>query len=249
MRIAEVIQEYVNDNSYEITQLKNYNSQCFDHKISFKSEKVCQSGLFVKKKKYMLWCVFEDGYKPKDHLQVTGLDTVKSSTPSIVKPMIKDVMAKILTASDNTELLDTIERYKQELYSTNPENISENLTVRNMSMYMDSKLECKKGTPRHTRGVAAYKQLIKQLGLEGKADNIESDEKVKVVYLKKNPMGINSISFIRWLPEFTEIGLEIDYDKMIENNFISKLEQLLETAGIESRSGNNDDILREWLVF
>ena len=249
MRIASAIQEYVNDKSYTITQLQCYNSQCTDHKISFKSEKVCKSAIFIKKKKYMLWCIFEDGYKPKENLQVTGLDTVRSNTPAIVKPMIKDVMRLLLTTTDKSQVLTTIEKYRKELYASSPEFIAENISVNNLWTYMNKNFICKKGTPRHCKGVAAYKGLVKELKLEGKADNIDSGDKVKVVYLKKNPHGIESISFIRWLDEFTSIGLEINYDKMIENNFISKLKQLLDAAGIEMSNTTNDNILQEWFTF
>lgn len=248
-RIASCIQDYVNDKSYKITQLEDYNSQEQNHRISFKSELVCKSGLWLKKKKYMLWNVFEDGYKPKENLKVTGLETVRSDTPTIIKPMIKDVMASILNSKDKKDIARVIIEYEKTLKTSGPENISENIAVHDLSKYINRDLICAKGTPRHTKGVANLKIFISKYNLEGKAENISDGDKVKVVYLKKNRFGFNSISFIRWLPEFTEQGLDIDYDRMIAKNFTKKIAPLLEAAGVVIEESSNDDILREWLNF
>lgn len=246
-KIASAIQDYVNEQSFEVTQKIHYNSPVDDFKLSFKSEKICSSGLFVKKKKYSLWTVLEEGYKPKNNLQVTGLDIIKSSTPIAVKEKIKDALVQIMNSKSPEDLSDIISRHKKELLEASPEEIAENMTCRNLHVYIDKNLDCKLGTPRHTKGVASYKKIVKQFKLETSAENIESDDKVKVVYLLKNPLRLQSISFIRWLKEFNDIGLEIDYDKMIENTYTSKVIQLLEAANIEIQDNTNKDILSMWL--
>lgn len=230
-KIAGSIQNYVNEKSFERTQCIDFNSQERDHKLTFKSEKVNESGLWVSKKRYCIWCLEDNGVKPKENLQVTGLETVKSSTPTVVKPMITDVMVKLLTLENKEDVLQVIEKYREELKQARPEEIAENLAVHDINKYIAPTGGPIKGTPRHTKGVLFYRMLCKHLDVENKAEKIENDEKVKCVYVKPNPLGIQSLSFITWLEEFDTL-LSLDYDKMIEKLFISKIKQLIESAGI-----------------
>lgn len=245
-RIAGAIQNYVNTQSYERTQKQDFNSQETKHKLQFKSEKVNQAGLWVSKKRYCIWCVEDTGVAPKDNLQVTGLETVKSSTPTVVKPMITDVMVKLLTLKNKEDVLKVINGYKEELRKASPEEIAENLAVHDIAKYVSSSGGPVKGAPRHTKGVLYYTMLCKYLGVENKAEKIENDNKVKCVYVKDNPLGINTISFITWLPEFDTI-LSLDYDKMIEKLFVSKVKQLIESAGLKYvEKEENKNPLSNW---
>jgi len=65
---------------------------------------------------------------------------------------------------------------------------------------------------------------------DGKYEDISNGMKVKVIYVRNNPMGINVISFIEWPEEFNKV-VQIDYEKMINNFFIGKISTLLEPMG------------------
>lgn len=226
-KISSCVCDYVNTNSYEKTQIRDFNSQEHEYKISFKQEIVAKSGLFVAKKKYCLYIVDNEGVKPLDPLKVTGLEVVRSDTPIAVKPYLRSILIDILEDMTDEELKDKIYEYKNSLMSAVPEEIASNIGVHNINEYINSDGEYKKGTPRHLKGAAALKMLSESLGLQDKIEEIKEGEKSKVVYLKQNKWNIETLAFNNWIPEFTEAGLEIDYDKMIEKTFIEKVKMFL----------------------
>ena len=247
-KVASIVQDHVNKESFEKTQLLAYNSQETNNKVSFKSELICSAGMFLKKKKYMVYCIFEDGYRPASPLKVTGLDVIKSDCPSIVKPLIKNIMIKILTSNDKEELISIIKEYKKDIELSTAEQIASNIAVHDLNKYIDSEFVCKKGTPRHTKGVAAYKLVMRHLGIENKADNIESGDKCKVVYLKSNKFNIDTISFITWPEEFNEV-FQLDFAKMIDKSFLQKLKPMFDILNIDIENDIKDDMLNEWFDF
>ena len=70
------------------------------------------------------------------------------------------------------------------------------------------------------------------MNLEKQYEAIETGDKVKVVYVKKNQFGYETVSFLRWPPEFNKMVC-IDMNKMIEKAFENKILTLLEPMGKE----------------
>lgn len=207
------------------------NSAEDEFKISFKSENIFKSGFWVKKKKYFLYIIDEEGVRPKEPLSVVGLETVRSDTPIAVKPYLKQIMIDILTDFSEDNLRNKIFKYKDELKQKSPEDIAQNIGVHNFATYIQPDGTTNKGTPRHIKGVAALKNISNLTNLTEKIEEIQDGDKAKVVYLKPNRYGAETLSFIKWIPEFNELGLELDYDKMIYKTFIRKIEMFLVPIG------------------
>jgi len=224
-KISAVIANHVDERAYKETQRKMYNSAETDFRIKFKQEIIAKNILFVKKKKYSFWCVDIDG-QSVDKLETTGLEVIRSETPSAVKPRLKNIMEMILKNKSEDEITKTIELYKKELMDVYPEEISVNTSVSTMDKYIKPSGTIK-GTPWHIKGVYNYRRLLNMLKIKDKYEDIHEGDKTKVVYVMKNQFGIETITFIRWPVEFNEL-IQIDKMKMIDKYFINKVKILLE---------------------
>jgi DNA polymerase elongation subunit (family B) len=224
-KLSTIIADHVDERAYKETQRKMYNSAETDFRIKFKQEIIAKNILFVKKKKYSFWCVDIDG-QSVDKLETTGLEVIRSETPSAVKPRLKNIMEMILKNKSEDEITKTIELYKKELMDVYPEEISVNTSVSTMDKYIKPSGTIK-GTPWHIKGVYNYRRLLNMLKIKDKYEDIHEGDKTKVVYVMKNQFGIETITFIRWPVEFNEL-IQIDKMKMIDKYFINKVKILLE---------------------
>ena len=235
------LNNYVNKRAYEETQLIDYCSQEHDFKCKFAFEVVAQSGLWAAKKKYGVWVVWKEG-KQKDEIKVTGLEIVKSDSPPIIREALKDILTMILKNKPDDELRAKIKEYKEKFKSLTPAEIATNTACNDLKKYLTPELEIKKGTPHHIKGVINYKRLLKHLKLIKKYGDIGEGEKAKVVYLKPNSFGAESLTFIEWPKEFDQAIL-IDFDKMIEKSFINKIGLLLEPMNRLNLLNENEIVL------
>jgi len=225
MRISIIIENFVNDRVYRNTQRMAYNSAVSDFRVTFKQEIVAKSALFVKKKKYAYWCVNDEGVDC-DKVEVTGLDVVRSDSSEAIRVRLKDIMEMIMKDAHDSDLVSKISKYKKELKNVYPEEIAASLGVKNIKKYIIGG-KITKGTPWHVKGVANYRFMLEELGIEKNYENIFDGMKTKVVYVKRNPYNITTITFLRWPKEFNKT-LQIDYDIMIEKFFVKKIRLLLE---------------------
>lgn len=228
LNLSRIVENYVNKQVFEQTQLIDYNSQEKDFKIEFKQEIIAKTALFIKKKKYAYWCINEEG-TPVDKLSVTGLEIVRSDSSEAVRTRLKDIMEMIMKMEPDEKIIKKIDRYKKELKNVYPEEIAANIGINNINKYIVSGKPTK-GTPWHVKGVAAYRMLLNYYGIKDKYEEIYESIKAKVVYVKKNPFGVETITFHRWPQEFDK-DLQIDYDTMIDKFFLKKIGFLLDPMG------------------
>jgi hypothetical protein len=222
LRISKIIESYVEDRAYNETQKISYNSAVEDFKIGFKQEIVCKSILFVKKKKYGYNVVNEEGFNC-DKIEVTGLEIIRSETPTVFRNALKNILGMILRGANDTEIKDIIATYKRVMKNAKIEDISSNIGVKNLEKYLGTGEKIKR-TPWHVKGVWNYRFLLKHHGVENKYEVINEGDKVKVVYIKKNPYDIDTVSYHHWPKEFQ---VEVDFDKQYDKFFLSKVNILL----------------------
>ena len=231
-QISEEVANYINEKSFEETQKQHYNSQVDDFKIVFEIEKIALSGLFKEKARYATWTLL-DGGKWKDSMSITGLEIIRSDSPEIVKPMVKNVLEMILKQQDENDIRSYIKQCKKQIRKCGPEEIAENKGLNKLDKYLLPNFKWIKGTPHQLKGLANFRYLVNKLDIEGKYEEPHSGNKAKIVYIKKNPYNIESLSFIEWPKEFNDIGICVDYEKMVQNNLIKKVKALLELINKE----------------
>jgi len=204
----------------------------YENKMVMKREKINDRAVFVAKKKYVLNTLNSEGvHYATPKVSVTGLESVRSSTPEICRNKLKEAFSVIMTKTEE-DIQEFIADFKQEFMKLAPEDIGKNTGTDEIEKFMDSTSLYKKGTPIHYRGCILYNDFIKRKGLDNKIETISSGDKVKFVYLKlPNPVRENVISFPTYLPK--EMGLDnyIDYELQFEKVFLKPLKNTLDAVG------------------
>lgn len=237
-KISRVMESYIDNRIFNETQLQDYNSQVHDFKIGFKQEIIAKTALFIKKKKYAYWLLNEEGV-PTDKMKVTGLEIIRSESAEAIRPRLKDVMDKIMRQAPDKEITRLIRKYKKELHKLDPGDLAANIGINGIKKYLSTGVP-KKGTPWHVKGVHGYRLLLKELGIQDKYEDIHEGLKAKVVYVKKNPYNVETITFHEWPKEFDNI-IQLDKETMIDKFFVKKARFLLNPINKEAIIDGNMD--------
>jgi DNA polymerase elongation subunit (family B) len=219
------IQPFI-DKSYR--ELADY-VHAYDQKMQMKREGLSNKGIWTAKKRYILNVYNNEGvqYKEPD-LKVMGLEMIKSSTPSVVRDKMKELI-KILVSGTESDVQDFIADFRKQFKSLPVEDISFPRGLNGLNNYSDSVTIYKKGTPIHVKGAILYNNKLKQLGLTKKYQLIQEGEKVKFTYLKMpNTFKDSVVSFPSRLPAEFELQEFIDYDTQFEKTFLEPIKVILD---------------------
>lgn len=203
-----------------------------DCRFVFKREKICDIGMLLKKKHYILHILDNEGIKCNE-FKYTGVDVVKSTMPKKVKPYVKKIAETLLTTLDNTKTNESVINAHNAFLELPLEEIAINKGLKNYDKYAS---QCKdfqtvKGMPNHVKSAYYYNILLDRLDLTSKYEKIKSGDKVKVFYLKKpNKYGIDSIAFKYYYPEEFRQLFDADYEKMFEKVIFSPVQKFFETV-------------------
>ena len=235
IKLSKAIEKIVNHRSYEEIQRGDFNSTVDqeDFSIIFKQEIICSNILHLGAKMYAFHTINDEGWDC-DKIDAKGIEIVRSTSPKVFRSALKDLLEHLLKGKDDEFLSDMVDSHKATFYSAKPEDISVNTGVNKLAEYINEDFEYRKGTPYHVKGVANYHFLLKSLDLTNRYESIKEGDKCKVVYLKKNKYGFNILTYYRWPKEFTEHGIMVDYDIMIEKYFSAKAHILLDPINRES---------------
>ncbi len=160
-----------------------------------------------------------------------GIESVKSSTPSSCRNMLKDAF-KIMMSGTEDDVINYIDGCRQKFKTLPPEEISFPRSVSDVQKYKSHSDIYIKGTPIHVRGALLFNHYIKEKKLTNKYSLIQNGEKIKFCYLKKpNTIHENVLSFIQDYP--VELGLDkyIDYDLQFNKAFLEPLKIILDAIG------------------
>lgn len=231
----ERFQPYI-DKSYQ--ELADY-VHAYAQKMKMKREVLSDKGIWTAKKRYILNVYDNEGVRYSEpRLKVMGLEMVKSSTPSVVRGHMKELIKIIMTKSEK-DVQNYIRKFKAEFLNLPPEDVSFPRGVNNIIQYSDDITTYKKGTPIHVKGSILYNKYLVYKGLEKKYQTIKEGDKIKFVYLRQpNPVMSPVIAFPRKLPE--EFGLNdyIDYDLQFTKTFLDPINVILNCIGWNAEKRN-----------
>ena len=198
-----------------------------------KREKITDKTVFIAKKRYIMNTLNSEGvHYDKPKISVTGLESVRSSTPEVCRDKLRGSFDVIMNG-DEAAVQAFIEEFRQEFYKLPPEAIGRNSGTDNIDKYrVKGGNLYKKGCPMHVRGCILYNFYLEENKLSKKFTTISGGDKIKYVHLKQpNPIKENIISFPGVLPK--EFGLHdyIDYELQFDKVFLSPLQAILEAVG------------------
>jgi len=204
-----------------------------------KREKITDRSIFIAKKRYILNALNSEGvHYEKPKISVTGLESVRSSTPEICRERMKQIFEVIMNKGES-ETQKFIADFRKEFRNLPAEAIAKTSGTDNIDKYKDKQGFYKKGCPMHVRGCIMYNHFLTAKKLEKKYLKIQSGDKIKFLYLKTpNPLRENMVSFPSVLPK--ELGLNdyIDYDVQFEKVFLSPIEHILQALDWTSEKIN-----------
>jgi DNA polymerase elongation subunit (family B) len=234
--IAGEMQDYLN-NFYDILGKKIFNID--KHRFEIKKEFVSKAGIWIAKKRYAQWIISDNGV-PVDKLDVKGLDVVRSSYPAAFRKFMSEILIEILRGDTETQLTDKIYTFKKDLVNMDVVKIAKAGAVKELSKYLPKKKEqtamfqFKSATPAHVKAAIAYNQLLTHFGLDKQYEPLKDGDKIKWVYLKQNPYGLDAVAMNGYNDpkEIMDlVNTYIDYDKIFERELLKKLEDFYGALG------------------
>ena len=224
----EKFEPFIDQSYKELAEYLN----AYDQKMFMKRENIADRGIWTAKKRYILNVWDSEGVRyEQPKLKVMGIESVKSSTPSSCRNMLKDAF-KIMMSGTEDDVIDYIDGCRQKFKTLPPEEISFPRSVSDVQKYKSHSDIYIKGTPIHVRGALLFNHYIKEKKLTNKYSLIQNGEKIKFCYLKKpNTIHENVLSFIQDYP--VELGLDkyIDYDLQFNKAFLEPLKIILDAIG------------------
>lgn len=200
---------------------------CKKNRIELKREIIADRGIFIAKKRYCLNVLDNEGVKyTTPQLKLMGVEAIKSSTPKVVRNLLKEAI-RIILQEDQSALQKYFQKVLVDYKNCSIDDISFPRSINGLDKYTFSS----KSIPIHVYGALKYNYLIKERNLKI-LEEIKNGDKIRFVYLKE-PNWLLSHVFSypanRSLPkELSDIKDIIDYPKMLEKSFEEPLNIILE---------------------
>lgn len=247
--MAEEFPKHINNfyDWYAIHQLNQKES----HFLKTKSETIAKSIYISAKKQYAQYIVEKEGVIPKekDKFDFKGLDFMKSSFPLLFADFTKDLVKGILTGYNKNDVDNKILEFREQFLKMSLEQIAKPTGINKLKEYISMKPKNGKifsniepKTPAHVKCAIFYNDLLNHLKLDKKFPIIQVGDKIKWMYLKKNPYNLDAMGFTDESPEQIR-NLVIEYaDKSETFNriLIKKLQKIYDNLNWGSINFNKN---------
>ena len=237
-KIALFYQDYISDHYNTLAQ------ECFnvkDHRLEMKTECVIRSAYFRATRRYAQWITKQEGIV-KETLDVKGLEYKKSNFPKLFGDFFKQVVEDVLKGYKQTEIDKRILDFKNKILREIPiEQLGNPTAVKTLNKYIERKpvggetfTIIAKGAHASVRAAIKYNDLLKFWKLTNKHSRILQGDKVKWIYLKKNPYNIEALAYLDFdMPDKIREFLDrfADKEKVFDTILLNKLEGFYDDMG------------------
>lgn len=234
------------NNQEDFNKIKNYidgefqkdvNKYCADflckkfwtdqRRIEFKREKISSEGEYLTKKRYIVHVRDNEGH-PCDKFSFTGVEIKKNELPNAIKNLLGECVENIIKYDWTNEAFQDEIRKIWNIYVTlKIEDIS---YIKNLNTPKDKTgfLSLEKGAGVHARAAQYYNDIIKDMNLSHKYEEIRTSDRFYYTYIKtNNKYGIDVIGFKDRFPaEFVDL-FTIDKETMFAKTCLSPLKQII----------------------
>ena len=210
-----------------------------------KREVIAEKGLWTAKKRYILNVWDSEGVRYKEpQLKISGIESVRSSTPAICREYIEKAL-QIIMNKNEAYLQKFIAEFRG-MFSEYPvDEVAFPRSISGLSKYKDDARIYAKSTPIQVKGALIYNYLISKNGLDKKYPLIYNGDKCKFIYLKQpNPLHEHVISFVNVIPKDFGVAAYIDYDLQFEKGFLDPISTVVDAIGWKVEEAAS---LEEWM--
>lgn len=224
----EKIEKVIEDGYKELASYMG----AYRNAMSMKREKITDRALLVAKKRYIMNVLNSEGvHYETPKISVTGIESVRSSTPEVCREKMKEAFKVIMNGTE-AQTQEFIEEFRKEFVKLPVDQVAKISGTDDLEKYMDKNTLYKKGCPIHVRGCILYNDFLEKKGVVNKYEKIQSGDKIKFVYLQTpNPLRENIISFPNVLPAEFNLDQYIDYDLQFEKVFLTPIKNILDSIG------------------
>ena len=232
------MQDYLND-FYDILSQKIFNVDKDKHRLEIKKEYEDKDWIVDNQRKDMIQWIISDNGVPVDKLDVKGLDVKRSSFPKAFQEIMSDVLISILRGETEEQISDKVLKFKKLMVELDIKDIIKELTVKNITKYLPKKgkrqlFSIMKGTPAHVKAAIMYNDCLRHFNAPFKYEPMRDGDKIKWVYLKNNPLGLDGLGFTGYSdpPEVNKfIQTYVDHNKIFERELRKKLQDFYDAIG------------------
>jgi len=229
--------------TYLNAEIKKWSASEFrsiDPRYFFKRESICDVGVYLQKKRYIIHVLNDEG-ADVNKFKYVGVEIARSTTPKKAKELIKQVIETSLLGQDQNKANKLYKEVYDKFKSLSVDDIAIRGGLSDLEKY-ESKANGFKiatGTPNHVKGAIWYNQLLKHLKLETKYERITSGGKVKKIYIAPNKYNIDTLCYpVSFPPEFKHF--EVDYVEMFDTIIKPPVLAVYEAVGWRLPDLNNE---------
>jgi DNA polymerase elongation subunit (family B) len=236
-KVCNDLEEYLSTN---ITAWAKRALNTIDPRFVFKRETVCDTALFIEKKRYVAHVLDDEGLQT-DKFKYVGVSVVTTSVPKKLKPFIKTVAENMLRTKSLNETNKVYAKVYEDYKALNVEDIA---TTRGISDYDSYANECDglrvvKGMPVHVKSAYYYNMMLDQFNIADKYEKVASGDKIKWYYCLPNRFKIETMAYKEYLPAEIKECFPIDTETMFEKVIGSAVNILYTAANWPVSTPNN----------
>jgi DNA polymerase elongation subunit (family B) len=196
--------------------------------LSMVRDVIADNCIWTGKKHYIMNVFDSEGVRyetPK--LKVLGLEMVKSSTPQIVRDMMKKALTMLVSGQTQQDMWDYLKACEDTFCAAPFEDIGKPSSVNGLAKYAHHD----KSIPFHVRGALCFNDTLTRMKMTDRYELIREGEKIMSVYLREpNPFHSNVMCAAHGCPPEWKIEQWIDYDTQLAKVFLDPLNSILECA-------------------
>ena len=227
-KVAEQKFEPLLDEAYK--KLQTY-THAFEQRMFMKREIIASKMIITGKKRYIANVLNSEGVQyAKPKIKITGIESVRSSTPQVCRRLIEKTLSIIIDEGE-----DAVQKFIQDarlaFRKLPPEDVAFPRGVSRLEKYLEND-GYKKGSPIHVRAAILYNSAIINNKLDKKYRAIQSGDKIKFSYLKMpNPVKEDVFAFPDVLPIEMDLARYIDYDMQFDKSYVQPIKHILDAIG------------------